>query len=673
MGLKVGVTSGIYYAARDVEIHSAIRKLGYTLTRGTSAMEIAGDVAHEINYTDGERMRHIARKQGVELTFHGDLTVPICIPERGEWRDAHDRIIKSLRSGVFMGAKYVNFHSCLNIWLELITYAGRKLTMAFCNEDGEFISEILHKCKETRDWFIKKKGDLYLNDILDREENVQISTLISVRQEKWRKDETDECIRKELGKEKGHIEKILKDEALIRLARSDQLVAALLKNPNIINDPKLGQDEKRALIAAQNRINNIDVNVDDFIDNEVETALLRGIPRKTGDSKIDTIIEKVYDDLRKKTVIENSKIRDNVVNEFLEKKLSSKDKKKRRWYSEELRAVVGIVDGYHIMAHYLYWTQDPLWVAMTKEYKQVLKEYDYKKYDPDWLDEAWIKAEDSNDRLYKEFFYAAVGAKYLEGHMKSALNWLHGDFIKKEIPKLTRNREKREELAKIARNMIIAIENPDAREPAHAGLYFLFRPKQIYAAIKTLRKTLNTDKVMMLIDHEHLATQGIDALLESRSDILSKPDFGEITISVHSNHPNPLHAHYPVELGDVTLYELLYNLRATGFGVKRKGYLIFERGGGQDPFVHSVDSLKLMAKFLQTEPPTCVKKLPLEFFGMKGMTAGDIVRQVQIIKDHAWDPMKDLLEIPEEEWSLLSQSAIKKGKRPEVWKRGEVR
>jgi len=32
-----------------------------------------------------------------------------------------------------------------------------------------------------------------------------------------------------------------------------------------------------------------------------------------------------------------------------------------------------------------------------------------------------------------------------------------------------------------------------------------------------------------------------------------------------------------------------------------------------------------------------------------------------------------LLEIPEEEWTMLSQAAIKKGKKAEVWKKGEFR
>jgi len=38
---------------------------------------------------------------------------------------------------------------------------------------------------------------------------------------------------------------------------------------------------------------------------------------------------------------------------------------------------------------------------------------------------------------------------------------------------------------------------------------------------------------------------------------------------------------------------------------------------------------------------------------VKGAVAGDIIRQGAIVRDHAWEPLKDLLEMPEEEWGLL--------------------
>ena len=192
----------------------------------------------------------------------------------------------------------------------------------------------------------------------------------------------------------------------------------------------------------------------------------------------------------------------------------------------------------------------------------------------------------------------------------------------------------------------------------------------LYAAVKSIRQTLKTDKIMIIMDHEHFATQGLDALQESNEFVRTISDFGSLVKTVHSNHPSPLHSHDPIERGDTLLYTLLYNLRVTGMGKAGLTYLIFERGGGDDPFVHSVDALKIMARFLEQETPP--KELPLEFFGLT-KTAGDERRQEQIVKDHAYEPLKDLLQMPDEEFTALSQQVIRGGKRPEQWKKGELR
>jgi sugar phosphate isomerase/epimerase len=596
MPFKVAVTSGIYYAARSEELINAIRKLGYTLTRGAGAVEIAADVAHEVPYSHGVEIRHMAKKQGIDVLFHGDLAVPFCIPERGEWREAHDRVTKSIRSAVYAGAKYVNFHACLNIWLELMTYAGRKLTMSFCDQEGNFISGILQDDENLRDWFVEKKADDYARDILMPEEAGQVNS-------KFRRERTK-------------VERQITD---IERRTQERIV------------------ERDGRPVA--------------------------IPPELTREQADEMINQKHEEL--------AKINENLLKDTIREKL----RKGGRWDSEELRAVVGIIDGYHIMGHYLFYTKDVQWVAMTKQYPDLMAKYNLDYSNKNWLEEAWLKAEKENDREFKEFFYAAIGAKYLEGHIKRALEWIDKEFIPKELAKLQENtpekRRDKEELIKIARDLIIAIETPDAREPQHAGLYFLFRPKQIHSVVKTIRDTLKTGRVMTIIDHEHVATQGLDALTESNETVKTNKDLGEIMICVHSNHPNPLQPHAPIEMGDTLLYQLLYNLRTTGLGRNRMTYLLFERGGGEDPFKQSVDTLKLMARFLEKDVHP--KNLPLEFFGIKGEVAGDIKRQAQIVQDHMYEPLKDLLEMPEEEWTMLSQAVVKKGKRPEVWKRGEFR
>lgn len=588
MPFKVGVSTGLYSVARAEEIATSVRKIGYTLTRGTSAIEVSGDVPHEVTETVGKEMVYIADKQKLDLLFHGSLTVPMCMPERGEWRDAHEHITKSVKSAILSGCKYVNFHSCLQVWLELITYAGRKLTMSFCDHQGRFISHILKSSEKLRNWFVKNKWSDYAGDILTRKESNEASTEARIQMESELREATEE----------------LRD-----LAKKG----------------KINQDE----------------------------------------------FEKRKRKLSNKYAREESTWVERNFRKIIRKKL--KKYPKERWDSEELRSAVGVLDGYHIMANYMFFKQDSMWKEMSKFYESTLKKYDLDPNDIDSLDNAWKKAEDNNDKKFKEFYYGVVGAKFLEGHMKRLLDWMKKELPKDldKLPERTKDQIKYKKLVKkAARNIQITIETPDARDASHAGMHLLWEPRQVYVAVKTLRKTLDTDRIWLLMDFEHVATQGVDPIKVMNEIVGLAEDYGQYVISVHSNAPNPLHAHEPLELGDIRIYRLLHMLRKTGFGKNRLGYLIFERGGGKDPFKKSIEALRLAAKSLEKdiEPDN----LPPEYFGMKGPVAGDYIRQEQIVKQHAFEPIKDLLEMPEEEWTMLSQTAVKKGK-GEQFKKEELR
>jgi hypothetical protein len=351
------------------------------------------------------------------------------------------------------------------------------------------------------------------------------------------------------------------------------------------------------------------------------------------------------------------------ISDAVKKKMLRGDYAKRRWRVDSYGK---LTDSYEITAHHMFYNKDPIWKAMVEVYKDTVAPYNLDYNRNDWVDYAWTRAQESNDREFKRFYYAAVAAKFLEGHMKAALHFINNDLMKEldQYPDADKLKEN-------ARNLKITIEMPDARDPKYAGLYLLWHPKQIYAAVKTVRKTLKTDKIFMTIDWEHIAGHGVDPLIEIDNIKKVAPDFGKYVLSVHSNAPNPLHAHYPIELGDMEIYKLNYFLRETGFGKhgKHHVYLWFERGGGDDPFRQAVTALKLCAKFLEKDIPP--DKLPEEYFGLK-LTGMDFWRQEQIMRDHRFEPLKDLLEIPEEEWGLLSAAATKKGKTKE-FKKGELR
>jgi len=607
MPFKVGVTTGLYYIAHDVSLATTVKKIGYALTRGADVIEISGDTPHEISYTEGEEIRNLANNQGLDLLFHGSLTVPIEMPERTDWRDAQDHMEKSVRSAVHAGCTYVLFHACLHFWVELLTYTGTKLTITMCDHDGNFISEILYKNTKLRKWFVdnmRTLGDIsYERFILSDEEFNDAVGRVHSQARMWEAEERQRRL-------KPYID------------AANNAHAEFMKHQTRENAERAERAKK----------------------------------------KYEEMAEKVNKEVAEKSGEEEAHMGRRRLDEAVREKLGRDKEEKRRWKIDNYGR---LLDAYKIMAHHLFFTKDPQWVSMCEVYSDLMKEYKMDYTDDSWLINAWNTAEVHNDTIFKQFFYAAVGAKFLEGHLHKLLKWMDEVLIAKEL-------KGKPELQEIARKLQITIEIPDARDPKYAGRYMLCHPKQIYSAIKTIRKVLKTDRIWMTIDNEHLATQGYDPVVEMEEMARRYPDFGRVVISNHVSHPTPLHSHYPVELGDTVVYTLLYYLRKAGGGKdpKHRVYLIFERGGGDEPFRQSVDALKLMAKFLDKDPPTPPEELPLEFYGLE-KTAFDVKRQEQIMMDHRFDVLKDLFEVPEEEWGLLSTAAVKKG-RKEIFKKEEL-
>lgn len=614
--LKVAVSTGLYSIARSEELATLVRKIGYALTRGASAIEIAADVPHEINFTDGQQLRYIARKQGIDLNLHGSLTVPFTIPEMVQWKEAEDHTHKSVKSAVYGGCKYIDFHACLHFWLEMLTYTGSRLEIMMADWKGRFISEILFENKKTRNYFIEELWEKYDRFILGEE----ASTL-------YHQSEL------EIQRERQEFE-------------------------NKINNELRDAVERKDLEAVRE----IEERKRKFYEKEVEkhTTKLRNLYKKT-----------------------------------LEEKLSSSDPKRREWFFVG-RERGDYLDACKILAHYLFYTKDPIWTDMVKFYEKELEEW-VKKFgeiDPDtnewWLRNVLKANEEKGDRFLKEFFYGVVAAKMLQGHFIALARWLHEtkEFKGKGLPSIISNELKiinpknlegeKKELMDVLKNLKIAVETPDARDPSYAGRYMLWRAKQIYVAIKHTREALKKegnphwDKFYLLIDFEHIAGQGVDPIEELTNLTKLVPDIGKYIICVHSNRPTTYHSHYPIELGDDLVYRLLWILTKAGMGKKEITYILFERGGFKDPFKHAVTALRLMVRFLKkgTHP----NELPPEFYGIhpKGLLAEE--RQWVTLYMHAMDPLKGMLKIPEEEHTFLSRAAVtQEGKRPEEWKKEEFR
>lgn len=605
LNLKVAVSSGLYTIARDESLATVVRKVAYALTRGTGAIEIGGDYPHEVDYTEGSEIRYIAKKQKIDINLHGSLTVPFCIPEMVQWQEADDHVHKSLKSAVYCGAKYVDFHACLHYWLEMMSYVGSRLENIMCDWNGEFVSEMLFKSELLREFFIKYYWDKYDRAILGEE-----MTII-------------------------------------------------------------------------------------YYKSQEEASL------KAREQRMQQIPEEEIKEVSEKTATIHKKILEDYIKDALEKKFTNPNKTgpdSRDWYY--LGKTRGdYVDICAIIINFLYFEQDPIWLEMVKLYKDVLKSYieRFESIDKpnniDFLKRAYELANTKGDDKFKEFYYGVIGAKFLQGHLLAACRWMAEtkndikDYRGRGLPSMIKNElsiikpsgmeKELKELMDILKNLNIAIEMPDARDAREAGRYMLWKCKQIYLAIKHTRKVLKKegnpywDKVFLLVDFEHIASQGIDPFEELNDLVKNYPDVGRYIKCIHANYPSPLHSHYPIQLGDDRIYRLLWKLKEAGLGKDHTTFVLFERGGGKDPFQHAVTALKIMVRFLEKDVPP--DKLPDEFYGVSPRGLLSEERQWVTIFQNAMNPLKGLLKIPEEEYTALSRAATEEGKRPEEWKKEEYR
>ena len=241
-----------------------------------------------------------------------------------------------------------------------------------------------------------------------------------------------------------------------------------------------------------------------------------------------------------------------------------------------------------------------------------------------------------------EKWVPAVAIKYIQGHFN---------------PKLKEYKDPKKYLEKSKIYLCFeAAPGPQGYE----NLRRIFHPFHLYA----LAKFLDTPYAGWVLDFEHTLACGIDV----KKAVEQLPeDGGKYLKVVHLAFPSPLHGHVPVPLGSEAqeyIYEVLYILRQKGF---TDGWLIYERGS--EPIEQTIITMKKIKEFLEknVEP----RELPPEFYGFE-VNAPEVVRQEEIIKQHALDPLKGLLSVPEEEYTFLSRSALERG-RAEQWRKEEMK
>lgn len=653
--LILSASSGLYNIQRDEQLSSVVKKVGYAMTRGVKSIDISADNFNEVNLSEGKEVRYIAEKQGLELTMHGSLQVPMCVPDRIQWREAQEHIEGSIISSVYAGSKLVNFHSCLNIWLELIQYAGRRLEVFMCDWFGRPISKICSGNQKMADWI----GTL----------SPEISSLAAAFI--WRP--TD------IVRETWEEETVKNDMA--KIIESDPDKAAEFNNivKKTYTPEFLGNKTIQEL-------------ANDIYGLDGKGIALKGIVAEVfGAEEFDKEFKRLFfgrwmDEVKKK-----------VLDEKYEWEI---DRSEGRMSERDFDLVVRIV------AHYLWLMQDPIWKGFMEIPNiggkgGLLERYEYDFENPtsdvEWLDKSILKAKDISDMDFKLFYYGVVGAKFLWGHILKTFDWMETKlpahienelriFYTEKNGDMTPENEKKfdeelEELMKNIKEVAIGIENPDARDPSQAGKYMLWKPEHIYVSLREVRKSIENDDdwkhirhfkdmAYHIFDFEQLATQGVDPLIEMKRVNRIFDDMGRWTKMVHSNYPSPLHAHSPIDKGDrESIYRCLWELRKTGLGKEESTYILFERGGGQNPFKGSMASLRSIIAHL--EKNVHPDKLPALFYAIAEGTADDYPRQKMMIWEHKFDPLKGTLKVPEETYTMLSSAAVKDGKQPKEWQSEE--
>ncbi|MHA1859915.1 MAG: hypothetical protein ACTSVF_02320, partial [Candidatus Asgardarchaeia archaeon] len=298
---------------------------------------------------------------------------------------------------------------------------------------------------------------------------------------------------------------------------------------------------------------------------------------------------------------------------------------------------------YYIIAKWMEMNKDFLWETIVKQNVEEYEERNGEKLEVT-MDNPKFREADNY-----QLWVPAVAAKYIWGHFNQEKCPTGAVF---EDPKKILEENK----------LYFVIESPMG-PPGHEKLNRLARPLHIHHLVKAI----GSEWIRVAWDFEHILSCDIDV----DEEIKRLPDdAGSLIKVIHLGWPTPIGpAHIPIPVGSeqqLILYTWLYELRKRGF---KDGYLIFERGAGKDPIGKSVQVMRWIKHELENDTPP--EKLPDEFFGLPRSPL--VARQRLIILEHAFDPLKGVLKVPEEEHTLLSTAAIRAGKRPEEWKKEELR
>jgi len=624
MAYTVGVSAGIFGAAQQEEksqYAGLVRKAEYAITKGVRFVQIDLESISEFQEQDiVSKMKRIREQLGIRFGLHsenvafGSREFPhLDSAIYQDYRRGHERLMIIFEDAGKIGFEYVLAHSSESV---PFIFLGRELQPTdLVDPWGNPLGEFIQKFEST----FKELG-VYKHD------------------EGW----------------------IWKQDEIWRDLLHDT-IEGFLKREDVVRRQGIEELSRRNFLEHKIR------------DKKIEILNAQGIPRE---SITEEQLKNTPFNPEEIELVEEEKNRINEEVEVLFKKGEEDFEYKRLkdlWeYFLRLIQSRTLSYGPERIAYYIIgkWMQeknDPLWMPLIDI---SIKYYAKKeqKSPEQWLKDKGIKDKRLEDNIFAKFYQLwvpSVSAKYVWGHFNPDTNPKSPISAGNAVSGLV-ERDPKKFLDKYKMDFIL--ETPMA-SPGMEDLLRFPQPAQMYY----LMKEMKSDRFGIALDIEHMLMDGLN--VEVAIDILPS-DAGRLVRVIHTGWPSPLGpAHIPIPLGSeqqLYLYKTYWELRKKGMGRDQRDntFIIFERGGGGDPIQQSVLALRVIKEFLEKD--TAPERLPMEFWGLQTGQWASIDRQLATIKEHAWDPLKGLLQMPEEEHGIYSKSAIEKGK-GEEWKKEKFR
>lgn len=647
MSYTVGISSGIFGAASQEELQALssvglAKKAQYAITKGVNFVQIDLESISEFEENEIEKKMKEIEKLGITFAIHSE-TVSFGSREfphldsaiKPDYRRGHERLITILKNAGKIGAKYVLTHSSESIPFQFLNREFQPTELI--DPWGRNLSDFINSNKKifvnnediTKTW-IWNQNEIWkdvLHDtpqgILDRAKE---SRLLNLREQARRT-----VISKKIDDLKNKKAHQIAAKEFEKYSKEDYQ-----KNPGLETQFQLRFEQLKKTMKV-----------------ESDEIVFSGDEKNAVDTEAEALWKNEIEDWKRS---ESKELLDYFLRLIQSRQLS---------YGPERIA-------YYVMAKWMQETSHPLWRSIIDI---TVKYYAKKDSKPEkeitaeqWLKDRNMEISIDNKNFQQDYrlWVPAVSALYVYGHFCPS--------DKDKYPVYDENRQisKPDFIVEDPRKILeekkyyFIFETP----MAGSGMEDLLRfpqPGQIY----NLVKQMNSQWFGVAIDIQHMLMDGLN--VEAALAVLPD-DSGKWIRVIHSGYPSPLGPHHiPIPLGSdqqIYLYKTYWNLRQKGTGRDNEVFLIFERGGGQDPVQQTIIALQLIKKFLEADVPP--EKLPLEFYGLDTGQWASSERQKAQIYEHAFEPLKGMLQVPEEEHGFLGKTVIEKGK-GEEWRKEKYR